>query len=134
MLRLLNRSSRSTPRQVSGESLLGVRSALSQATAWPEASTATAGDFIARDDRWLIGAVAAAYRERYGLSETQLAQRLGIEVEQLFWLQLRIRPVPSSVRFESEVRRLAHTFQCDEDELTAILHAWEVFPANDKGE
>lgn len=122
MLRLLNRSSRPAPRPISdGESMLGVRSALSQATAWPEAAPAPAADFTTRDDRWLIGAVAAIYREQHGLNEQQLAQRLGIEVEQLFWLQLRIRPVPGSARFESDVRKLSMTFQCDEDELAALL-------------
>lgn len=122
MLRLLNRSPRALPRQVTGESLLGVRSALSQATAWPT-TPASADDFMARDDRWLIGAIAAVYRDQHNLSEQQLATRLGIEVEQLFWLQLRIRPVPNSPRFDSEVRRLSITFQCDEEELAAILQA-----------
>lgn len=55
--------------------------------------------------------------------EAALAARLGISTDALGWLGMRTRPDPAAPDFAREVRRLADTFRCDADLLTAILSA-----------
>lgn len=77
----------------------------------------------ATDGTWLVGTALRAYRDRHGLSEAELAARLGISTDALGWLGMRTRPDPAAPAFAREVRRLADTFRCDADLLTAILSA-----------
>ncbi len=81
--------------------------------------TTSAGRYA--DGTWLVGTALRAYRERHGLSEAELAARLGISTDALGWLGLRTRPDPATPAFGAEVRRLADTFRCDADLLAAIL-------------
>lgn len=75
------------------------------------------------DGTWLVGTALRAYRERHGLSEAELAARLGISTDALGWLGMRTRPDPTAPTFAWEARRLADTFRCDADLLAAILSA-----------
>jgi hypothetical protein len=75
----------------------------------------------ARDGTWLVGTALRAYLERHGLSEAQLAARLGISTDALGWLGMRTRPDPAAPTFGAEVRRLADAFRCDADLLATIL-------------
>jgi hypothetical protein len=84
--------------------------------------TAIAGRY-ATDGTWLVGTALRAYQERHGLSASELAARLGISTEALGWLGMRTRPDPTAPTFAREVQRLADTFRCDADLLTAILSA-----------
>lgn len=77
----------------------------------------------ANDDRWLVGPAIRAYQEQHGLSEAEVAGRLGLSVERLRWLQMRSRPRPDAQTFLYDTGRLAHAFSCDAELLAEILTA-----------
>jgi hypothetical protein len=75
----------------------------------------------ANDDRWLVGPAIQAYQEQHGLSEVEVAHRLGLTVERLGWLLMRTRPRPDAPTFLYDTGRLARAFSCDADLLAEIL-------------
>ena len=75
----------------------------------------------ARDDVWLIGSAFRRYQQAHGLTEQQLAARLGIPAEKLGWLQMRTRPNPAAPTYAADIERLASAFRCDPDVLRRIL-------------
>jgi hypothetical protein len=74
----------------------------------------------ANDDRWLVGPAIRAYQEQHGLSEAEVAGRLGLSTERLGWLLMRSRPRPGAPTFLYDTGRLARAFSCDAELLAAV--------------
>ena len=76
---------------------------------------------FARDAERLVGSAMRLYQLQHGLSEQELATRIGITVDRLGWLNMRTRPVAGAPGFSHEVRRLADAFRCNAAVLAEVL-------------
>ena len=86
----------------------------------PEAEPAgPRGD--AEREFWLIGWSIRAFLRQTGMPEAELCRHLEIDTRQLGWMEMRVRPHPSSPWFLHRVSKLAHQFKCSEDALAELL-------------
>jgi transcriptional regulator with XRE-family HTH domain len=95
-----------------------------QPTPNPESSLARYAAHLASDDEFMAS-ILRQYREQETLTESAMANRLGISSEMYVRLAMCQRPVSDAARFAEQVRQIAAYVGCDAVQLAQIVRQVE---------